>query len=126
MTDTNGNKIRFVHLMRPLVLIELNNLSIGYARHGGLTAAYVRNGSALRIAFARCRPNELFDKRIGRSVAMERLLADKVYTTAVERGEEFERIREIALENSEVRNNLRAMVRRGRERALPLKSGEAS
>lgn len=69
-------RIKFLHIRRPSITLGQNGLTIERAGPmGGITVAY-RNidEQHIEVAFARCRKDERYTKKLGRDVAGQALL----------------------------------------------------
>lgn len=69
-------QIKFLHIRRPAMRIGTNGMQIERAGpYGGITVAYRHLGDGLyEVGFGRCRNDERYDKKIGRTAAKQHLL----------------------------------------------------
>lgn len=110
-----NTKIQFLHLRRPSVTLSTSGLVIERAGpYGGVTVAYVPfEDGVWHVAFARCRNDERYNKKLGREVAIANI-ATTMKAVKIECGPEenpLEQIAQLVYANSAMRKNLRAAVR---------------
>lgn len=120
-----SEQIKFMHFRRPLVKVLPYGLVVErLGATGGVTVAYQKIGpTEYLVGFARCRVNEHYNKRTGRTVAYENMMKDPVLLVQPAWFEDSEYLKrellDLALKSS-VRKNLRPTVRRnGNETAHP-------
>lgn len=115
------NRIQYFHVRRPSITVVQEGLSLErIGATGGLTVAYrttppsVVEGAVqvYEVAIARCRNDEHYNKRYGREIATDKLLAGKGELLAAT---EDTFIAELAklIHKSAAKKNVRAGVRNG-------------
>ncbi len=69
------DEVRYIHFREPETYItKRGKVDARYKVRGGLTVAYETEGNKLRIAIAKCNRKDVFNKKIGRDTARERLI----------------------------------------------------
>ena len=75
--------IKFLHqrniLPEPTEKDKERGMAFSLSCHGGATIGYIYNSAEneLKVAMARCSPEENYNKRVGRDIVMGRLLSKK-------------------------------------------------
>lgn len=110
-----NSKIKFLHLRRPAVSLRTDGMTIERAGpFGGVTVAYRSFGNgAHQVAFARCRNDERYNKKLGREMAMRNML-DGAPAVRIECADKspLEQIAALVYGSSAMRKNLRPALLR--------------
>lgn len=111
-----NTKIKFLHIRRPAISLRTDGMTIERAGpYGGITVAYRDFGNgAHQVAFARCRNDERYNKKLGREMAIRNMVdgAPAVRIECAADESPLEQIATLVYASSSLRKNFRPAILR--------------